>query len=171
MSDTTSCQAEIKEDQKGVCNGEAFPECNRVCQSPRPCAPIAASSLQKLAQIQNPRNHPAQETTMCSQGYDFCHSKTDAQPPESSEQQYEYLTLALPRKTSHRVQIYGRVRNTPAQFLPLAELFLTMLHEQAIQMVNDESRDVRGRFDTFSLAAIDLVSAMGTHSTELSSNV
>ncbi|WP_435953227.1 hypothetical protein [Dryocola sp. BD626] len=138
--------------------------CIPECQSPRSAQPIEESSLQKLALIQNCENHHVQERAKCSEEGAFCLHETKVQPHVCSEPQYEYLTLALPMKPNDSVQIYGQSKNTPTQFLPLAELSLTMLRDQAIRMANASPRAVRDQFDTLSHAAIDLINAMNSPS-------
>lgn len=122
--------------------------------------PTMVSSLQRLAMIQSCKNHQEQEKRMCSLGDDLYHNQKTEQPDVCTVPQYEYLTLALPMNPSHSVLIYGHVQNTPLQFLPLAELLLTMLRAQANRIVNDERHAVRNQFDIFSRAAISLAKVM-----------
>ncbi|MEQ5196882.1 hypothetical protein [Klebsiella pasteurii] len=149
-----------------ACTSEEIHECNPAYLSTQPEQPIAESSLQKLARIQNYENHLEQEIPKCSQVNVACHNKKEERSHVSNAPQHEYLTLALPILPNHSVQIYGLAKNTPPQFLPLAELFLTMLRDQAIRMVNAEPHVVRCQFDTFSHAATGLVSAMKPPSKE-----
>ncbi|HBM2977738.1 TPA: hypothetical protein LVL89_000877 [Klebsiella michiganensis] len=149
-----------------ACTSEGSHECNPAYLSTQPEKPIAESSLQKLARIQNFENHLEQEIPKCSRVNAACHNKKEERSHVSNAPQHEYLTLILPMLPNHSVQIYGHAKNTPPQFLPLAELFLTMLRDQAIRMVNAEPRGVRYQFDTFSRAATDLVSAMEPPSKE-----
>lgn len=143
-----------------ACTSEGNHECNPAYLSTQPEQPTAESSLQKLARIQNYENHLEQEIPKCSRVNVACHNKKEERSHESNAPQHEYLTLVLPMLPNHSVQIYGHAKNTPPQFLPLAELFLTMLRDQAIRMVNAGPRAVRHQFDTFSRAAIGLVCAM-----------
>lgn len=149
-----------------ACTSEEIHEYNPECQLPQLEKPTTESSLQKLAQIQNCGNHQEQEIPKCSRVNVVCHRKKEERSRASNAPQHEYLTLALPMLPNHSVQIYGHAKNTPPQFLPLAELFLTMLRDQAIRMVNAEPRVVRYQFDTFSHAASALVSAMEPPSKE-----
>lgn len=146
------------------------PVCIPEFQLPQSVQPTAESSLQKLALIQNCENHRARERAKCSVEDALCPHKTKVQPLACTEPQYEYLTLALPMKPNHSVQIYGQSKNTPTQFLPLAELSLTMLRDQAIRMANASPHAVRNQFDIFSRAAIYLTNAMNSPSTEHHSN-
>lgn len=143
-----------------ACTSEENRECIQGCLLPQSEQPIVESSLQKLALIQNYGSRQEQEREMCSLGCAACHNEKEELSHVCSAPKYEYLTLALPMKPNHSIQIYGHAKNTPTQFLPLAELFLTTLRDLAIRMVNDEPRAVRYQFDTFSRAASGLVSAM-----------
>jgi hypothetical protein len=160
----------FKEQAKTVANratadiSAGNPVCIPEYQLPQSVQPTTESSLQKLALIQNCENHHAQERAKCSVEDALCPHKTKGQPLACTEPQYEYLTLALPMKPNHSVQIYGQAKNTPTQFLPLAELSLTMLRDQAIRMVNASPHAVRNQFDTFSRAAIYLTDAMNSPS-------
>ena len=138
------------------------PEYNQEFWLPQSEKPTMVSNLQRLAMIQSCQNHQVQEKPTCSQGDDLCHHKKTEPSDACTVPQYEYLTLALPMNPNHSVQIYGHVKNTPLQFLPLAELLLTMLRDLATRVANDEQRALRDQFDILSCAAIALVNAMGS---------